>query len=88
MPGGELVDVKPVFVDLSKDNEPGALPKATDPATREGLFWVMNRALLEAYNVAQILSLDVIAQDLEMMRVQGEAIREAEQQSTGTEKLR
>ena len=82
-----MVDVTH-FVDLSKDNEPSELPKATDPATREGLYWVMRRALTEALNVAKILSLDQQTADLEGMRTLTEDQRVGEQKATGTEKLR
>lgn len=69
-------------------NDPGSLPRATNPLTREGLFWVMERSLREAYNVAIILGMDQWVAALDQCREATAERREAEREAAGIEKLR
>lgn len=75
-------------IDIGVENDPASLPRATDPATREGLFWVMERALREAYNVALILDIQDWVETLQKCRTATASRRETEREEAGIERLR
>ena len=74
------------FVDIAKAGLD--MPKATDPRTREGLYWTMGRSLTEAVNVCKILDLGDLQVALEAAADSADSLRHMELDAAGIEPLR